>query len=139
MEQRLNVITLGVEDVPRARDFYERLGWKVTFTDGDIAMFQAGRVIVSLWGRDQLAEDSGVAAGEAGWGGFTLGYAVSSADEVDLICKQAVEAGAISAKPPIEKPFGRSGTFSDPDGHLWEVAWIKSVKQLEDGSLRLST
>ena len=64
MDQRLNVITLGVDDVPRAKAFYERLGWKVAFTDGDIAMFQAGPMIVSLWSRTKLAEDSGVVPGD---------------------------------------------------------------------------
>ena len=77
MDQRLSVITLGVEDVPRARAFYEQLGWKLTFTDGDIVMFQAGPMIISLWSRSKLAADAGVAAPPAGWGGFTLGYAVA--------------------------------------------------------------
>jgi uncharacterized protein len=72
MDQRVNIITLGVDDVPRARAFYEQLGWELTFTDGDIVMFQAGPMVVSLWGRTQLAQDSGV-TWEGGWGGFTLG------------------------------------------------------------------
>ena len=66
MDQKINVITLGVEDVPRAREFYERLGWTVTFTDGDIVMFQAGPMIVSLWDRGKLAADSGVTSPGAG-------------------------------------------------------------------------
>lgn len=138
MKQQLQVITLGVGDVPAARAFYERLGWEVTFTDGDIVMFQAGRMVVSLWSRKMLAEDSHVEVGDLGWGGFTLGHSVSSASEVDTTYKHAIEAGAITCQAPIDKPFGRSGTFSDPDGHVWEVAWIKGIERLEDGSLRLS-
>src|SRR6185503_2383889 len=56
MQQRLNVLTLGVDDVGRARSFYEALGWKIGFTDGDIVMFQAGPMIISLWDRAKLAE-----------------------------------------------------------------------------------
>jgi glyoxylase-like metal-dependent hydrolase (beta-lactamase superfamily II) len=41
--------------VARSRAFYEALGWRLTFTDGDIIMFQAGPMIVSLWGRSKLA------------------------------------------------------------------------------------
>ncbi len=55
------MITLGVADVPAARAFYERLGWTVTFTDGDIVMFQTGGMILSIWWRDKLDVDGGVA------------------------------------------------------------------------------
>jgi uncharacterized protein len=137
MDQRLNVITLGVEDVLRARTFYERLGWKVAFTDGDIVMFQAGPMIVSLWSREKLAEDTGVAPAPAGWGGFTLGYAVRAAAEVDALCALAAEAGASVTRPPVEKAFGYSGVFADPDGHTWEIAWIEALAVHADGTVEL--
>src|SRR5215207_3184361 len=108
MDQRVNILTLGVGDVPRARAFYEQLGSELTFTDGDIVMFQAGPMVVSLWGRSQLAEDSGVTASPQGWGGFTLGYAGASAAEVDVICKQAAGAGATVTRAPVDKFFGYS-------------------------------
>ncbi len=136
MEQRINIITLGVDDVPRARAFYEQLGWELTFTDGDIVMFQAGPMVVSLWGRTQLAGDSGVTA-NAGWGGFTLGYAVGGPEEVDAVCAQAAEAGAAVTRAPVAKPFGYSGVFADPDGHTWEVAYIKGLALHEDGTVAL--
>ena len=136
MDQRLNVLTLGVEDVARARAFYEALGWEVTFTDGDIVMFQAGPMIVSLWSRAKLAADSGVEAG-TGWGGFTLGYAVGDAAEVDEVCRQATKAGAAVTAGPQEKGFGYSGVFADPDGHTWEVAWINALRRNEDGTVEL--
>jgi predicted lactoylglutathione lyase len=137
MEQRLNVLTLGVDDVPRATDFYQRLGWTVAFTDGDIVMFQAGPMVISLWGRTKLAEDSGVDAPTSEWGGFTLGYAVGGAAEVDAVCSQAVEAGATLTRAPQTKPFGYSGVFADPDGHTWEIAWIEAFRRNDDGSVVL--
>lgn len=139
MDQRLNVITLGVEDVPRARAFYEELGWEVSFTDGDIVMFQAGPMIVSLWSRAQLAEDSGVTEPPAAWGGFTLGYAVGGPAEVDALCAGAAEAGAEVTRAPVEKPFGYSGVFADPDGHTWEIAWIKGLTLHADGTVALAS
>ena len=114
MDQRLSVITLGVEDVPRAKAFYEQLGWKVAFTDGDIVMFQAGPMIVSLWSRAKLAEDSGVAAPPDGWGGFTLGYAVRSAAEVDELCGRAAEAGASVTRAPVEEVLRLLGRVRGP-------------------------
>jgi predicted lactoylglutathione lyase len=137
MDQRLNVITLGVADVPRAREFYERLGWTVAFTDGDIVMFQAGPMIVSLWDRDKLAEDSGVTSAGTAWGGFTLGYAVGSPAEVDQLCHDAATAGATVTATPKDKGFGYSGVFADPDGHTWEVAWIEALIRNADGTVEL--
>jgi predicted lactoylglutathione lyase len=136
MQQRVNVITLGVEDVPRARQLYEALGWEVGFTDGDIAMFQAGPMVVSLWGREKLAEDTGVQP-STGWGGFTLGYAVSSAAEVDEVCARAEAAGASITRAAVAKPFGYSGVFADLDGHTWEVAWIEALVLHPDGTVAL--
>jgi uncharacterized protein len=136
MDQRLNIITLGVDDVPRARAFYERLGWEHTFTDGDIVMFQAGPMIVSLWGRTQLAHDSGTTETD-GWGGFTLGYAVDGPEQVDALCAQAAEAGATVTRAPVEKPFGYSGVFADPDGHTWEIAYVRGLTLHEDGTVAL--
>ncbi|HJS27268.1 MAG TPA: VOC family protein, partial [Actinomycetota bacterium] len=63
MEQRLTLITLGVADVTKAKEFYERLGWKVGLEADDTAFFQVGGLIVSLWSREKLAEDSGVEDG----------------------------------------------------------------------------
>ena len=137
MQQRLNVLTLGVDDVGRARSFYEALGWKIGFTDGDIVMFQAGPMILSLWGRSKLAEDSGVDEPPAGWGGFTLGYAVPDTAAVDALCEHAARAGAAITRAPIEKPFGYSGVFADPDGHTWEVAYVQALALRDDGSVEL--
>jgi predicted lactoylglutathione lyase len=137
MDQRLSVITLGVDDVARATTFYEQLGWKAAFTDGDIVMFQAGPMIISLWSRTKLAQDGGVVAPGAGWGGFTLGYGVSTPAEVDAVCEQAVKAGGTITRAPGEMFFGYSGVFADPDGHTWEIAWVKAWTLHEDGSVAL--
>ena len=139
MDQRLNVITLGVADVPRARGFYEQLGWQVAFTDGDIVMFQAGPMIVSLWSAAKLADDSGIDAAPDGWGGFTLGYAVGGPEEVDALCAEAEGAGATVTRAPVEKPFGYSGVFADLDGHTWEIAWINGLKRHDDGTVSLGS
>jgi uncharacterized protein len=137
MDQKINVITLGVEDVPRAREFYERLGWTVHFTDGDIVMFQAGPMVVSLWDRGKLAADSGVESPGSVWGGFTLGYAVPDRAGVDALCHDAEAAGATVTSPPQDKGFGYSGVFADPDGHTWEVAWIQALTLQADGTVTL--
>ena len=123
MEQRVSLITLGVRDLGRARAFYEGLGWTTRAEpDDDVVFFQAGGMVVALWGRDQLAEDSGVEDG-GGWGGVTLAYNTRSPAEVDAVIEEARAAGATIAREP-GKTFwgGYSGAFVDPEGHPWEVA-----------------
>src|SRR3989442_8973565 len=71
VEQRLSLVTLGVADLARARSFYEALGWKTGASPAeDVVFFQAGGMIVALWGRQQLAEDT-VVEDSGGWGGVT--------------------------------------------------------------------
>jgi len=71
MEQRLSLITLGVKDLGRSRAFYEALGWRPDDVGEDIAFFQAGGMVIAIWDRAKLAEDSAV-ADPGGWGGITL-------------------------------------------------------------------
>ena len=138
MEQRLSLVTLGVRDLARARAFYEALGWKTgAEPDDDVVFFQAGGMIVALWGRDQLAEDSGVEDG-GGWGGVTLAYNTRSPAEVDAAIEEARAAGATIVREPAEAFWGGySGVFVDPDGHPWEVAHNPHWTVADDGSVRL--
>jgi catechol 2,3-dioxygenase-like lactoylglutathione lyase family enzyme len=137
MEQRLSLITLGVADLARARAFYEALGWRSGCEpESDVVFFQTGGMILALWGRDQLAEDSGVADG-GGWGGVTLAYTVRSPAEVDAVLAEAERAGAKIARPGGETFWGGySGVFVDPDGHPWEVAHNPAWTLTDDGSVR---
>jgi uncharacterized protein len=138
MEQRLSLITLGVADLGRARAFYEGLGWTTRAKpDDDVAFFQAGGMVVALWDRARLAEDSTVQDG-GGWGGVTLAYNARSDGEVDEVIEQARAAGATIGREP-GKTFwgGHSGVFVDPDGHPWEVAHNPRWTIAEDGSVRL--
>src|SRR4051812_2580253 len=102
MDQRISMITLPVADVPASRAFYERIGWTVTFTDGDIVMFQTGGMILSLWWREKLDIDGGV-AGRGGYGHAALAYAVDARETVDEVCRDAVGAGASITREPGEK------------------------------------
>src|SRR5918997_1094510 len=123
MEQRVSLITLGVRDLGRAKAFYEALGWTTRAEPGDeVAFFQAGGMVVALWDRAKLAEDSGV-EDSGGWGGATLAYNVRSPAEVDAVIEEARAAGAHIAREGAETFWGGySGVFVDPDGHPWEVA-----------------
>ena len=138
MEQRISLLTLGVRDLPEARRFYEALGWRTGASpDDDVVFFQAGPMVIALWGREQLAEDSAV-EDEGGWGGVTLAYNVSSPTEVDAVIDEARTAGATIGREPAPTFWGGySGVFVDPDGHPWEVAHNPHWTLGADGSITL--
>ena len=138
MEQRVSLITLGVTDLPRARAFYEALGWTTgAEPDDDVVFFQAGGMIVALWDRAKLAEDSCVEDG-GGWGGITLAYNVASQEEVDAVVAEARDAGATIGREPAETFWGGySGVFIDTEGHPWEVAHNPRWTVHGDGSVSL--
>ena len=139
MEQRLSIVTLGVSDLARSREFYERLGWRrsMASTEG-IVFFQAGGMALALYPRRDLAKDANVAPESQGFGGVTLAYNTRNHDEVDSVLNEAKAAGATVVKPAQEAFWGGySGYFSDPDGFLWEVAWNPGFPIAEDGSIRI--
>jgi len=123
MKQRVTLITLGVRDLARARRFYEALGWETgAAADDDVVFFEAGDMIVALWDRARLAEDSCV-EDAPGWGGVTLALNVGSPEEVDAVTSEARAAGAEIGREPAETFWGGySSVIIDPEGHPWEIA-----------------
>ena len=140
MEQRVSLITLGVADLAHSRRFYEGLGWTTRAEPGDdVVFFQAGGIIVALWDRAQLAEDS-VVEDAGGWGGITLAHNVRSPEEVDAVLAEAERSGATIGRPGAETFWGGySGVFLDPDGHPWEIAHNPHWTLGDDGSIRLGS
>lgn len=137
MEQRVSLITLGVADLGRARSFYEALGWAGQESE-ETVFFQAGGAVVVLWGVEKLAADAGVDVGPPGFGGIVLAHNVQSRGEVDDVLATAERAGAVVTRPAAETFYGGyAGCFTDPDGHVWEIAHNPGFTLAEDGSLIL--
>ncbi|MDQ4018701.1 MAG: VOC family protein [Actinomycetota bacterium] len=138
MEQRVSLVTLGVRNLGRARRFYEALGWTTRAApDDDVVFFRATGLVLAIWDRTRLAEDSGVTDAD-GWGGVTLAHNVRSPEEVDAVVEEARTAGARIAREPGATFWGGySGIFVDPEGHPWEVAYNPRWTVEPDGSIRL--
>jgi uncharacterized protein len=139
LKQRINLVTLGVADLGRARRFYEALGWETGAAPGDdVVFFQAGEMIVALWDRAKLAVDSCV-EDAGGWGGVTLAVNLGSPAEVDAVTEEARQAGATIGREPAETFWGGySAVFIDPDGHPWEVAHNPHWTIAESGGVKLN-
>ena len=139
MDQRVSLVTLGVRDLAKARAFYEALGWRSGAAPADdVVFFQAGCMVVALWGRAELAKDSAV-EDSGGWGGITLAYNVSSPEQVDAVIEEARAAGATIGREPAKTFWGGySAIFFDSDGHPWEVAHNPHWTVSDDGSVTLA-
>jgi predicted lactoylglutathione lyase len=139
MRQRVTVITLGARDLARARRFYEALGWKTgAAPDDEVVFFQAGDMVLSLWDRAKLAEDSCV-EDAGGWGGVTLALNLGSREEVDAVTEQARAAGATNGREPAETFWGGySSAFIDQEGHPWEIAHNPHWTLTPDGGVKLA-
>lgn len=125
MQPRISMITLGVRDLSAAIAFYEQgLGFPRMESPPGVAFFTLNGSWLGLYGREALAEDATVAPQGEGFEGFALAHNLNSEQEVDEAMAQALAAGATLVKQP-QKVFwgGYSGYFSDPDGHLWELAY----------------
>jgi uncharacterized protein len=129
MEQRISLVTLGVADMPRARAFYEALGWSDgRQPDDEICFFQAGGVVFGLW----------EALGGHGAPGIEIAHNVRSPAEVTEVLAQAERAGGRIVRPAAEADWGgTTGAFSDLDGYVWEVAHNPHWTITDDGQTRL--
>jgi uncharacterized protein len=138
MKQSISLVTLGVSDYPRARAFYEALGWSTALDIQDTAFFQANGVVFVLWARDKLAADMGIADDGARWSGVALAHNVPSREEVHAVLEQARANGAQITREPAETFYGGyAGAFRDLDGHAWEIAHNPGFGLEHDGSIVL--
>lgn len=125
MQPRMSMVTLGVTDLQRSIAFYEQgLGFPCRNKDDAIAFFNLNGTWLGLYGHDALAKDADVLSEGSGFRGVTISHNVSSEHEVDQVMQHAIDAGAGLVKKAQPTAWGGyGGYFSDPDGHLWEVAY----------------
>lgn len=136
--QRVTLITLGVADLVRSRQFYAALGWIPTHEQESIIFYQINGLVLGLFGLGPLAEDQGRPDAVLGSGAMTLAQNFRTTEEVDAAFALALTAGATALKKPEEVFWGGySGYYADPDGHVWEVAMNPFWPLNDDGSLTL--
>jgi uncharacterized protein len=139
MEQRVSLITLAVKDLARSRAFYETgLGWRPAFSSDEVAFYQIGGAVLSLFSLSSFLEDTRLSPESIKTGTVALAHNVGSREDVDAVMNQAAQAGARILKPPQQTPLGGySGYFADPDGQPWEVAFNPEWPLNADGSITI--
>jgi len=140
-DARLTLVTLGVSDLARSTAFYEALGFERRARGAEgVGFFQAGACVFAVWPSEELAKDANVAAAmpAPAFRGVALAWNCRSNADVDAAIDRARGAGATVPKA-AQKTFwgGYAGYFSDPDGHLWEVAYNPHFPLTDDGRLTL--
>ena len=132
MKPRITVITLGVDDLERSLKFYrDGLGLPTKgiigteFEHGAVAFFDLQRGLkLAIWPRTSLAHEAKVPLGPRSATECAFGHNVASKAEVDEVMAQVKKAGAMITDPPHDAFWGGyTGSFQDPDGHVWEVVW----------------
>ena len=124
LQARVSVVTLGVADVPRARAFYQTLGWPLSGEPEDgVAFFRNAGSRLALYALEGIADEAGQTPAPPGSIRMTPAMNVESRELVDEALAAAVEASGSLLRPALERFWGGySGYFADPDGHAWEVA-----------------
>ncbi|MBF0178917.1 MAG: VOC family protein [Magnetococcales bacterium] len=140
MDQRLSLVTLGVQDLSRSRAFYEGLGWQASSASCEqVCFFQTGCMAIALYPIGELLNDSGKSGAIPVAGGITLGINVPLQADVDRELAMVLACGATLLHPATDTPWGgRTAYFADPDGHPWEITWAPMFPLGPAGELCLS-
>ncbi|MBD2753030.1 VOC family protein [Spirosoma validum] len=137
MEQRLSVITLGVDDLAAMKQFYsEIIGWPTVAENKDIVFYTLNGFLFSLFGRTSLAKGAGLAPEGSGFRSFTLAYNVPTRQEVDHLFEELKKKNVHMLGEPQNTPFGGYFFyFTDPESNVLEVAYNPYIPLDEQGNV----
>lgn len=137
MQQRLSVITLGVEDLQAMRNFYtEKFGWETVAENKDIVFFKLNGFLFGLYGRKEMAEAAGASPEGTGFRPLTLAYMVESKKEVEDLYTSLKSKGVKIVREPEVPPIG--GYYflmADPEGNIWDIAHNLFIPLDENGNV----
>jgi len=137
LNQKLSLITIGVQDLEAIRRFYEeKLEWKPAAVNKDIVFYLVGGMLLSFFPQEDLEKDAGIAGGEIKSKGFTLAYLVETEQEVDELFAVLEKKGVKIVKRPEKSFFGSyGGHFADVEGNLWDLACNPYIEMDTDGNI----
>lgn len=125
MEQRLSVLTIGADNLPAMKAFYENtFGWKPVAENRDVIFYKMNGFLFSLCKRKPLANFIGISPEGTGFRRVTFGYNVSTEKEVRDLYEHVKSKGATIVSEPRHPPFGGLFFyFEDIEGNILEIAF----------------
>lgn len=140
MQQQMAVLTLGSDDLDRAKRFYDNgFGWMPVFENPEIIFYQMNGFVLGLFLKASLEEDMGRSELSVGRGAYALAHNVGEQAEVEPLMQRLVESGGALIRPADAPPHGGfRGYVADPDGHAWEIAWNPSWPISPEGYVRFA-
>lgn len=136
MEQRINFITIGVNDLEQMKKYYHDVfGWKFLKDDQGIVFFQLNGLILGLFPVNELADEIGTENNGKGFKGYSLSINFNSKSEVDEYYSELIHKGAIGIKAPNEIFWGGYNAYiADPENNYWELAYNPFLVMDEKGN-----
>ena len=119
----VGAITIFTEDLARSRDFYvTTFGKSVIFDDENSAVFKFGETVINVLAvaaAPELVEPGTVAPAGTG----IRAVMTVEVTDVDAVCAELAQRGVPLLNGPMNRPWGlRTASFTDPGGHVWEIA-----------------
>ena len=138
MDQRISLVTLGVADLTRSREFYEHgLGWAPSAAPDGVVFYQLPGIAFALWSRAEMAAEVPTPI-DGRFGGVTIAVNQRCEADVDAVLAQAQAAKTSMVKAATHTEWGGySGYFVDPDGHVWEIAVNPAWTINDDGTMTI--
>jgi predicted lactoylglutathione lyase len=124
-------VTLPVRDLSAARAFYEALGFRINQHSSDkrtAAVVVDDTIVVKLMTREAFGE---LTAGEVGDPAevTTVINCLTMSDRalVDEVVATALASGGMPWLPARDDETTYTGSFTDPDGHVWQLMWMDQL------------
>ncbi len=139
MKTGVSLITLGVRNIVKSREFYEKIGWKAATesVEGGVTFFQANGFVLGLYPQDALSADMGAPDAAPVPGGMSLGHNYASVEAMRAGLDAFLAAGGTLRRAPFDAPWGTISYAADPDGHVWEFAHVPGFEPDALGGLTL--
>ena len=119
----VGAITMFIEDTQRSKAFYEQVfGAKAVYEDEDAVAFEFENMVVNLL-RVPAAHEL-IAPAPVGGADVARRFQLTiGVQDTDAVCEQLAARGVELLNGPMDREWGlRTAAFTDPDGHIWEVA-----------------
>jgi catechol 2,3-dioxygenase-like lactoylglutathione lyase family enzyme len=137
MKQRINFLTIGVDDLEKMKNFYKNsFGWTALKEEEEIVFFKLNGFILGLFPKEELAKDIGIAQDGLGFKRFALAINCNSEQEVDQTFEMLRSAGVTIIKDPAKVFWGGySGYIADVENNYWEIAFNPFLELDQQGNV----